>query len=85
MSDPRKSSEMVKCPLCEGCGELRKHILLERLSEKDLGRKVQTYLSDIVDAERSEEMHGITASEASKHDANNWNLTHFLWRRSPKE
>jgi len=85
MSDPKKSSELLKCPLCEGCGELQKEVLLERLSEKDLGRKVESYLSNIVEAESKEEMHGIAASDDTKHDIKNWNLTHFLWRRSPKE
>jgi hypothetical protein len=86
MSDTtKKSSEMLKCPLCEGCGELQKQVLLERLSEKDLGRKVESYLSNIVEADSKEEMHGIAASDVAKHDINNWNLTHFLWRRSPKE
>ncbi len=86
MSDTtKKSSEMLKCPLCEGCGELEKHVLLERLSEKDLGHKVQSYLSNIVEAESKEEMHGVSTSDSGKHNVNSWNLTHFLWRRSPKE
>ena len=86
MSDsPRKPSEVLKCPLCEGRGEIEKDVLLERLREKDLGRKVETYLSNIVAAEQSEQLHGVNPADATKHDANAWNLTHFLWRRSPKE
>jgi hypothetical protein len=47
MSDtPRTTcSELLKCPLCEGRGELAKQQLLDRLSEKDLGRKVENYMS----------------------------------------
>ena len=82
---PKKSAEVMPCPLCEGRGEIEKELLLERLREKDLGRKVESYLSNIVAAERSEELHGVPPAEKPKHEANAWNLTHFLWRRSPKE
>jgi hypothetical protein len=75
----------MKCPLCEGRGELEKQILVERLQEKDLARKLQTYFSNIVAAEQSEELHGVPLDQAGKHNVENWNLTHFLWRRSPKE
>lgn len=86
MSDPQKKpADMLKCPFCEGRGEIEKDVLIERLREKDLGKKVETYLSNIVAAETSEELHGVPASEAEKHHATTWNLTHFLWRRSPKE
>jgi hypothetical protein len=85
MSDAPKNSEVLRCPFCEGRGEIEKDLLLERLREKDLGRKVESYLSDIVAAESSEELHGVPVGEATKHEANTWNLTHFLWRRSPKE
>lgn len=86
MSDPQnKPSEVLKCPFCEGRGEIEKQVLLDRLREKDLGKKVETYLSNIVDAEATEQMHGVPAAEANQQPANTWNLTHFLWRRSPKE
>ena len=85
MSDsPPKATEKLQCPICEGRGEIERDELLARLTEKDLGRKVQTYLSDFVDAERKEELAGV-GSEQAKHDAKAWNLTHFSWRRSPKE
>ena len=86
MSDtPKKAAEVVTCPICEGRGELEKEILLDRLREKDLGRKLETYLSNIVAAERSEELHGVPAEEAAKHQPTTWNLTHFMWKRSQKE
>ena len=84
MSDrPKQASEVLKCPLCEGRGELEKQALLARLREKDFGHKVESYLSDIVEAESKEELHG--SKEPTQYDAKMWNLTHFLWRRSPKE
>ena len=84
MGDVRPE-EMMKCPLCEGCGELPKKVLLERLSEKDLGAKVRSYLTTIVEAEAKEEQHDASPGNASGHDMKTWNLTHFLWRRSAKE
>jgi len=85
MNDSPKKAEILRCPFCEGRGEIEKDVLLERLREKDLGRKVESYLSNIVAAETSEELHGVPTEDAAKHQANSWNLTHFLWRRSPKE
>lgn len=85
MSDLPKSTspDMLRCPLCEGRGELHKADLVDRLSEKDLGRKVSNYLS-IIEAEQKESLHGVSPQEA-KENVTAWNLTHFLWRRSAKE
>ena len=77
-SGPKKP---VKCPLCEGRGELPEDDLFDRLSEKDLGRKLSSYVGDIVHADEKAEA---GATDFQRHvDA--WNCTHFLWRRSPKE
>lgn len=86
MSEKSKNpAEIVKCPLCEGRGEMSEDTLLDRLREKDLARKLEIYLANIVSAARKEELSGMSAEEASTHSADTWNLTHFLWRRSPKE
>jgi hypothetical protein len=82
MNDAAK--DLLKCPLCEGRGEIHKQALLDRLREKDFGKKVESYLSNIVDAEQSEELGGLPTEHGNK-DVTAWNLTHFLWRRSPKE
>jgi len=87
MSDTGKSSpsEIVKCPLCEGRGEMEKQALYDRLQEKDFGRKVISFLTNVVEAERTSEVSSETSKPDFKHEVNTWNLTHFLWRRSPKE
>ncbi|HWR15876.1 MAG TPA: hypothetical protein VN577_13700 [Terriglobales bacterium] len=84
MNDVPKNpkTEMLKCPLCEGRGELCKADLVDRLSEKDLGHKVENYMA-IVEAETNESLHA--AEAGTKESVTAWNLTHFLWRRSPKE
>jgi hypothetical protein len=73
--------KIVKCPLCEGRGELPDDEMLNRLAEKDLGRKLSTYVEDIVTADGKAEAG--TSDFQRRVDA--WNCTHFLWRRSPKE
>lgn len=77
-----KGPAMHKCPLCEGRGELSENDLTERLSEKDLGRKLASYVGNVVVADENAKATGKT--DFQRHvDA--WNCTHFLWRRSPKE
>ncbi|HMK29938.1 MAG TPA: hypothetical protein VK473_09670 [Terriglobales bacterium] len=87
MSDIPKAppSEVVKCPLCEGRGEIEKRALFDRLQEKDFGRKIASYLTNVVEAERTSEALNDAPDPDFKHEVNTWNLTHFLWRRSPKE
>ena len=78
---------VLKCPLCEGRGELEKAELLDRLEEKDLGRKLASYLDDFIMADEKESESDVAPDEHSefKHRVDAWNCTHFLWRRSPKE
>ncbi len=86
MSEVPKNTgcDAIPCPFCEGRGQVSKQALFERLREKDLGRKIETYLRNVVDAEECEEC--VSDSNPNfKHDVTHWNLTHFLWRRSPKE
>ena len=79
MSD-ESTSKIVKCPLCEGRGELRDDEMLDRLAEKDLGRKLSSYVENIVAADEKE-----AGSSDFQGRVDAWNCTHFLWRRSPKE
>jgi len=85
MSDIQNTPKLVKCPLCEGRGELEKQALLDRLQEKDFGRKVTSFLTNVVEAERTSEASSDAPNPDFKNEVNTWNLTHFLWRRSPKE
>jgi hypothetical protein len=75
------TKKVVKCPLCEGRGELPDDEMLNRLAEKDLGRKLSTYVEDIVHADEKADAAG---TDFQRH-VDTWNCTHFLWRRSPKE
>ncbi len=81
-SKQNPATEILKCPLCSGRGELCMSELLERLREKDFSRKVEAYLANVVEPElKSEPREGPTFEQ----NVRTWNCTHFLWRRSPKE
>ncbi len=92
MTQKKQSPEaaVLQCPLCEGRGELPEKEMLDRLREKDLCRKIASYLENVVEAEEK-----VTSPEPAyraesvnptfRSNVDTWNLTHFLWRRSPKE
>ena len=84
---PKGPYQLLKCPLCEGRGELPHKDLLDRLDEKDLGHKLASYVENFIVAdEKAAEEETVAAGEANfKHHVDTWNCTHFLWRRSPKE
>ena len=74
------TKKVVKCPLCEGRGELEDVEMFNRLAEKDLGKKLASYVGDIVHADETQ-----AGSTDFQGRVDAWNCTHFLWRRSPKE
>lgn len=85
-----KPCTVVKCPLCEGRGEMEDEVLLARLSERDVARKMAMFVENVVEAEAKtvtmDSDRAKTPADAQfQHDVANWNCTHFLWRRSPKE
>ena len=85
-----KACTVVKCPLCEGRGEMADGELLTRLREKDVAAKMASFVENVVEAEEKTRMAeprpSKTPADAQfQHDVKAWNCTHFLWRRSPKE
>lgn len=89
MSDSKPSTS-VKCPLCEGRGEMDDRELLTRLREKDVAAKMASFVENVVEAEEKTRMAEPRPSKTPldaqfQHDVKAWNCTHFLWRRSPKE
>jgi len=78
----------VKCPLCEGHGELRRAELVERLSDGELKSKVDSAVGELVQSE--EEFAAATAVSRGndrdfQKDVHSWNPQLPMWRRSPKE
>jgi len=83
MTDHR---DRMKCPLCEGHGEVRRSQLMEFFSDLKLENTVEGYLSMIVPPERSDAV-GAPASPKRdfQKDVHNWNPQVPMWTRSPKE
>ncbi len=89
MTDQPKGPKyhMIKCPLCEGRGELPEKEMVDRLTEKDLGHKLASYVENFIvpDEQAKAGEAAQTAQPDFKQHVDVWNCTHFLWRRSPKE
>ena len=91
MSDQPKGLKyhLLKCPLCEGRGELPQKEMLDRLNETDLGHKLASYVENFIVADEKAaepEAGPVHAGQPDfKQHVDVWNCTHFLWRRSPKE
>jgi len=73
----------VRCPLCEGHGELLRSELAEKLTTAALRQRLDARIAEILqDAE-------LVTSHAAKRDfekeVHSWNPQLPIWRRSPKE
>ena len=84
------NDEVVKCPLCEGHGEVRVREVLQLLRDQTLESKIERGLSG--KAEPAGELDelttvGATSSEPRnfQKDVHTWNPQLPMWRRSPKE
>ncbi len=74
----------VKCPLCDGQGELAPSNLVDQLSSPDLRKRLEKKIAEI-----AEEFGCVPAVAGKEFDfqkeVHNWNPTLPIWRRSPKE
>lgn len=72
----------VKCPLCEGQGELTRPEIAEQFTNKELLARLDARISEILEgsaalaAPRGRDFHK---------EVHQWNPTLPIWRRSPKE
>lgn len=82
------NQDLVKCPVCEGHGEVRRAELTERLSGGDLTSK-KADSSALEQVEGDAEFAGATAGDNKardfQKDVHSWNPQLPMWRRSPKE
>jgi hypothetical protein len=83
--------DLLKCPLCEGHGEVRLLEVLQLLRDQTLEDKVNRGLSasQAKECEPDPEPELATVAEAERRDfqqdVHNWNPQLPMWRRSPKE
>ena len=73
----------VKCPLCEGQGELTRADLAERFANQELRRRLDARIAKILDDNALATV-GEKVRDFQK-EVHSWNPTLPIWRRSPKE
>ena len=84
MSDHR---DRVRCPLCEGHGEVRRSQLIEFFSDPELKSKLDGYLAAVAPPEQAPELVASAVREKRdfEKDVHSWNPQVPMWNRSPKE
>lgn len=77
----------LKCPLCEGHGEIRRARLLELVEQREIQPRIEAYLEndDAAEPELVEAAIGAPARRNFQEDVHSWNPQLPMWRRSPKE
>ena len=80
------NDDVVKCPLCQGHGEVRRLELAERLKSRDWKTAVERCLADSAQPSK------VSPSPANGHqgpdfqkEVHQWNRALPIFRRSPKE
>ena len=73
----------VRCPLCEGQGELLRSEIAERFSNPELRKRLDARIAEILE-DSTVAFAGPKARDFQK-EVHGWNPTLPMWRRSPKE
>jgi hypothetical protein len=83
-----ENNDLLKCPLCEGHGELRRSKLIECLNDHELKAKIDAYLDEIMRPGNQADLASVSAPNEARDfqkDVHNWNPQLPMWRRSAKE
>jgi len=76
-------TEKVKCPLCEGRGEVLRSEVVERFTNPELRKRLDAGIAEILEAS---ELAGVGPKVRNfEKEVHTWNPTLPIWRRSPKE
>lgn len=76
-------SEKVRCPVCEGRGELSRTEIAELLTSAELRKRMDARIAEILESTEVAEVG--TPSRDFQREVHCWNPTLPIWRRSPKE
>ena len=78
-----EQTEKLKCPLCEGRGEVLRSEIVERFRNPELRKRPDARIAEILEAG---EMAGARRQVRDfEKDVHSWNPTLPMWQRSPKE
>jgi hypothetical protein len=72
----------VKCPLCEGQGELLLSEITERFTNPELHKRLDARITEILEDTMALASPKVRDFQKEVHT---WNPTLPIWRRSPKE
>ena len=75
----------VKCPLCEGKGELLASALMEKVSNPELRKRLETRIGEIAEKSNLVPVGAHGKDFDFQKEVHNWNPPLPIWRRSPKE
>jgi hypothetical protein len=81
MTDDNK----VKCPLCEGQGELKPSDLAVRITTPELRHRLDARIAEILEHAHLTPAAAGGAPRNFEKEVHTWNPTLPMWRRSPKE
>jgi hypothetical protein len=78
-----EQNDKVKCPLCEGRGDVLRSELVERITNPELRKRLDARIAEILEAG---EMAGVSPKVRNfEKEVHTWNPTLPMWQRSPKE
>ena len=73
----------LKCPLCEGRGEMLRSEMVERLTNPDLRKRLDARMAEILE---TGQLAGVAPKTRNfEKEVHTWNPTLPMWQRSPKE
>ena len=73
----------LKCPLCEGLGEVLRSEIVERFTNPELRKRLDARIAEILEASA---MAGVGPKVRNfEKEVHTWNPTLPMWQRSPKE
>ena len=78
-----EQDDKLKCPLCEGQGELLRSEMVERLTNPELWKRLDARIAEILEASH---MAGVGPKVRNfEEEVHTWNPAMPMWQRSPKE
>lgn len=82
--------DLLKCPLCEGHGEIPRARLLELVEQQEIQPRIDACFASACDSDDKETDLVETAAGGPvrrnfQEDVHSWNPQLPMWRRSPKE
>jgi hypothetical protein len=75
----------VKCPLCEGHGELLPSAIVETFSTPELRKRLDARIAEIAEISGCAPVTANGKVHDFQKDVHTWNPALPIWRRSPKE